>query len=266
MSLATPRASHAWSAPAEENLRFVTMAERPDLVHAVPDVLTSRWPAFMLNGRPGHDVDMFALIVAVPQFQVLLVDADDNVLGVGLTVPLAWDRTVDGLPAGWDGAVSAAAELIDGGHTPNATCAVSLALKPQIGGRGLSSRMLAAMKAVAADAGIAAMLAPVRPVLKSQYPLTPMSQYISWRNGDDQIFDPWIRLHQRIGGVQVGIAYPSMTISGTVAQWEDWTGLSLPTVGEYVIPGGLVPLTVDRRGDLATYREPNVWFVHRTGA
>jgi hypothetical protein len=33
-----------------------------------------------------------------------------------------------------------------------------------------------------------------------------------------------------------------------------------------VIPGGLAPLTVDRRADEATYREPCVWFVHRATA
>ncbi len=60
------------------------------------------------------------------------------------------------------------------------------------------------------------------------------------------------------------MAYPSMTITGSVAEWQDWTELSLPAGGEYVIPGGLVPLVVDRRTDSVVYREPNVWMVHRT--
>jgi hypothetical protein len=267
MTISTPsmRASHAWSGAAADNLRIVTLAERPDLADAVPGVLASRWPTFMLAGQPGHDVDMFALLSAVPQHQILLLGADDTVLGVGLSVPLAWDRTVDGLPAGWDGAVAASARLLGQGGTPNAVSALSITLKPAAGGRGLAARMVGALKAAAAGAGLDAMIAPVRPVLKSQYPLAPMAQYLTWRTADDQVFDPWLRLHLRLGGVQVGIAYPSMTIKGTVAQWQDWTDMSLPAAGEFVIPGGLVPLAVDRRADQATYREPNVWFVHRTG-
>jgi GNAT superfamily N-acetyltransferase len=258
------RAAHAWSGDTADRLRIVTFDQRPDLIDAVPGVLASRWPAFMLAGEPGHNVDMLGLLTAAPQHQILLLDDNDAVLGVGLSVPLTWDRTVDGLPAGWDGVVSAGAQLLDSGGRANAVSALSITLRPEATGRGLASRMIGALKAAAAGAGIEAMIAPVRPILKSQYPLTPMAQYLGWRTADDQAFDPWLRLHLRLGGVQVGIAYPSMTIRGTVAQWQEWTDLQLPAAGEFVIPGGLVPLTVDRRADLATYREPNVWFVHRT--
>jgi hypothetical protein len=160
--------------------------------------------------------------------------------------------------------VSSGARLIDAGSAANAVSALSVTLRPEAGGRGFAARMLGALKAAAASAGIDALIAPVRPVLKAHYPLAPMAQYVTWRTAGDQVFDPWLRLHLRLGGVQVGIAYPSMTIKGTVADWQDWTDLCLPAPGEYTVPGGLVPLTVDRRADLATYREPNVWFVHRT--
>src|SRR5690349_18189683 len=106
--------------------RLVSLAERPDLSAAVMPVLASRWPAFMLHGRPGHDVDLPGLLGRSPAHQVLLVDAADDVLAVGLSTPLAWDRTADGLPAGWDGAVAASAELLDRGATPSAVCALSI--------------------------------------------------------------------------------------------------------------------------------------------
>jgi hypothetical protein len=193
-----------------------------------------------------------------------LLDPDDRILGVGLSLPLSWDRTVDGLPAGSDGAVSAAAELLERGGTANAVASLSITMTPAATGRGLAGQLVLALKSAAAAVGIEAMISPVRPVLKAHYPLTPMAQYLAWRTADGEIFDPWLRQHLRLGGVQVGVVYPSMTIRGSVAQWEDWIDLSLPAAGEYVIPQGLVPLTVDRRADIATYREPNVWFVHRT--
>jgi hypothetical protein len=250
--------AHAWR--ATRDLTTVTLAQRPDLAAAVPGVLASRWPAFLRSASPGHGADLATVLDAVPQHQVLLVDPDDQVLAVALSVPLAWDRTVDGLPQGWDGAVTAAAD----GAVPNTIAALAITMSPGATGRGLAARMVGALAAASAAAGIDAMIAPVRPVLKAHYPLTTMASYVSWRTADGALFDPWLRLHLRLGGVQVGVAFPSLTLRGTIAQWQDWTGLPLPAAGEYVIPGGLVPLTVDPRADLATYREPHVWFVHRT--
>jgi hypothetical protein len=53
-----------------------------------------------------------------------------------------------------------------------------------------------------------------------------------------------------------------MRITGTVAEWESWTGLVFPESGEYVFPEGLATLHVDRDADRAAYWEPNVWMIH----
>ena len=53
-----------------------------------------------------------------------------------------------------------------------------------------------------------------------------------------------------------------MTITGTIAEWEEWTGLRFFESGRYVIPGALVPVEMDVQGDLGTYVEPIVWVVH----
>lgn len=262
-SLQLLRPAHAWTAAAADSVRIVTLAERPELGAAIPGVLTSRWPAFMLAGHPGHGVDLVRLLSTVPQHQVLMIDTRDKLLGVGLSVPITWDRTVDGLPPGWDGAVAGAAQLLDRGTRPSAVASLSVTMTPAATGRGLAARMVGALKVAAAQAGTEALLAPVRPVLKAQYPLTAMADFLSWRTDDGQVFDPWLRLHLRLGGIQVGTAEHSLTLTGTVAEWQDWADLPLPASGEYVIPGGLVPLTVDRATDTGTYREPNVWVVHR---
>ncbi len=52
-------------------------------------------------------------------------------------------------------------------------------------------------------------------------------------------------------------------MTGTVEQWEGWTGLAFPDDGDYVIPRGLSLLHVDRAADLGTYTEPNIWVRHR---
>jgi hypothetical protein len=51
-----------------------------------------------------------------------------------------------------------------------------------------------------------------------------------------------------------------MTIAGTRAEWEEWTGLTFPEDGEYVVPGALVPVRF--KSGRGVYVEPNVWMRH----
>jgi hypothetical protein len=55
--------------------------------------------------------------------------------------------------------------------------------------------------------------------------------------------DPWIRTHQRLGAEILSAAPASQTMTGTVAEWERWTGMAFPESGDYAIPGGLSLLT-----------------------
>lgn len=63
-------------------------------------------------------------------------------------------------------------------------------------------------------------------------------------------------------GLSSGVDH-SLRITGTVSQWESWTGLAFPDSGEFVFPGGLAPVAIDRDADVGTYWEPNVWMIHR---
>ena len=54
----------------------------------------------------------------------------------------------------------------------------------------------------------------------------------------------------------------SLRITGTVAEWEEWTQMPFPESGDYVFPGGLATLEIDRERDAGRYWEPNVWMVH----
>ncbi|MDQ1645571.1 MAG: hypothetical protein QOJ50_1755, partial [Cryptosporangiaceae bacterium] len=126
----------------------------------------------------------------------------------------------------------------------------------------LAEVIVRALKAAAVAIGAPGLLVPVRPILKPQYPLIPLERYVAWRTAEGDVFDPWLRLHQRLGAEVLAIADDSLLVTGTVAEWEGWTGLALPDSGAYVVPGGLVPLHVDVTADTGTYREPNVWVHH----
>jgi hypothetical protein len=118
------------------------------------------------------------------------------------------------------------------------------------------------MRDIAARRGYASLIAPVRPNQKSLYPLTPMERYVTWRRPDGLPRDAWLRVHERLGASILKVAEHSMRISGTVEEWERWTGLAFPESGAYVVTGALCPVTIDRDADLGLYLEPNVWMRH----
>ncbi len=244
-------------------LRPTTLAERPDLADDISAVLASRWPAYMLAGQAGHTADLEDLLLANPGHQVMLLDDQDQVQGVGLSLPLWWDGTVAGLPSGWDDAIERSVAQLQDGVAPNVSCALSITIPPSAARKRLAVKVVDALKAVARDAGGHTLLAPIRPILKPEFPLVDMESYVGWRTPDGQVFDPWIRLHLREGADLLQVAPESMVISGRLEEWERWVDAPLPGSGEFVIDGGLAPLQVDADAGTAVYREPNVWVAHR---
>ncbi|MDQ3822007.1 MAG: N-acetyltransferase [Actinomycetota bacterium] len=198
------------------------------------------------------------MLDAFPDFEFVLADGDE-VLAEGHSVPIRWDGTVEGLPAGIDGAFESAFS----DEEPNTLCAMAIEILPAHQSRRLSVPMLEEMKALAARAGFDALLAPLRPSWKDRYPLTPIERYVAWTRDDGLPFDPWLRVHVRLGGEMLKPEPESLRITGTVAEWESWTGMAFPETGTYVFPQGLAPVEIDREADAGRYWEPNVWVLHR---
>jgi hypothetical protein len=244
-------------------LQIVTHAERPDLIDRWNEAIETVWPRFM-----GKDeiVNQYwgGLGRLYPDCQLYLVDDQTGTLvGVGNTVPVTWDGTAEGLSGGVDDVLTAAIGQRESQPPPSTLCALQAALLPGNLGRGLSTVIINAMREVVARRGLSDLIAPVRPNQKTLYPLTPMERYAHWRRADGLPLDAWLRVHARLGAEIVRIAERSMTISGTVAEWENWTGLTFPDSGQYVVTGALTPVTIDRDADRGLYVEPNVWMRHR---
>jgi hypothetical protein len=53
-----------------------------------------------------------------------------------------------------------------------------------------------------------------------------------------------------------------MVFTGTVAEWESWTGMVFPETGRYVVPDALGPVDINRAEDTGTYVEENLWVQH----
>ena len=182
----------------------------------------------------------------------------EEILARARCVPVRWDGTVEDLPAGIDGAIARGFDE----EGADVLCALLIVVPGDLQGRGLSAEALRAMVEIARSNDLGGLIAPVRPNWKDRYPLVPIERYAAWRREDGLLFDPWMRVHERAGGTVLKPEPQSLRITGTVAEWEEWTQMPFPESGEYVFPDGLATLEIDRERDAGRYWEPNVWMVH----
>ena len=242
--------------------RVVLASERPDLQERAHEATAGIWPEYNLHGEvPNHFWEHLDDVFSEFQF-VLYDDAADEILGQGHSIPLAWDGTVDGLPDGFDGLLRDGFTLREAGGEPTMLSALAIEVPAAAQGRGTSRAMIEAMVGIARSHGFPGTLAPLRPTWKERYPLVPIERYAAWTREDGLPFDPWMRAHVRLGG-RILLPEPrSLAISGTVAEWEEWTEMAFPESGDYVFPRGLATVAIDREADVGRYWEPNVWMVH----
>ena len=88
--------------------------------------------------------------------------------------------------------------------------------------------------------------------------------YLKWINQNGEPFDSWIRVHIKAGGKIVSICSESMTIKGSINDWQEWTGLKFQCSGLYTIDKALCPVRIDLDKNTGEYIEPNVWIIHST--
>jgi GNAT superfamily N-acetyltransferase len=207
------------------------------------DVLNRYWPR---------------LTAELAEFQFHLIDERGGILARARTIPVRWDGTIEDLPAGIDGAI---ARGFDEGDA-NVLCALIVMVPADLQSRGLSTAALKAMLELARRHGLTDLIAPVRPSWKERYPFVPIERYSAWRRGDGLLFDPWMRVHERLGATVLKPESHSLRITGGIGDWEIWIGIDFPESGDYWFPGGLAPLTIDRARDEGGYWEPNVWMRH----
>ncbi|MEV3856772.1 N-acetyltransferase [Streptomyces sp. NPDC050095] len=249
---------------SDADLTITTLAERPELRDAVW-TMEDTWPVFVQHDPVGWSF-MGRIAAELPEYVLVATDPAGDVVAKGFSVPFA--QHVEGrggvLPdRGWDRVIQWSFADRRHGVAPDTVSAVEITIVPRLLGRGLSGRMLAALRENARSRGFDEVVAPVRPSGKHQEPKTPMSEYAyRVRESDGLPHDPWLRVHVRAGGVIDKVAPASMTVSGSLAEWRAWTGVAFDTAGPVEVPAALVPVHCDPERDVAVYVEPNVWVRH----
>jgi hypothetical protein len=236
-----------------------SFSERPELREENDRLSENSWPIFLQHGNITH---WHWLFEHFPRYQVLICDREGHLISAGHCVPLVWDGKVADLPTTIEGILLRGDWVIREQKKPNTLCAVAAMVSAEKRGQNLSYTLIQKMRSMAKESGFSSLIAPVRPTLKSNYPLIPMEQYVEWKREDHFPFDPWIRVHWRLGAQALGVAHNTLTVEGTLSQWEEWTGMKFPGSGSYIIPGGFQPLKIDHEQNLGCYEDPNFWMVH----
>jgi hypothetical protein len=242
------------------DIEVVTTADRHDLDEQARDALRTVWPEFIFHD-PVADECIGRVETYFPHYDVLLLD-DGQVVAGGWGAPIRWEGTIGTLPDGYDGALVSAVTGHENSVPADTLCIMAAAVKADRQGGGLAGTTLTVLRERAIAAGLERVVAPVRPALKSRYPLTPMESFARWMRSDGLHIDPWIRTHQRLGASILAPAPRAMVIIGTVAEWEGWAAMAFPETGQYVVPDALDLVTIDREQDRGTYAETNLWMRH----
>ena len=243
-------------------IKTLTLAEQPDREKDFDELADAGWPRFMRQrdelGLGAHWPELFT---TWPDYQLVVMEGLQT-LAVGHTVPISWDGTPADLPDSIAAILARAAEDTKLGRRPTALSALAALVAPKHRGKGVSTTLLRAMQTLASSTGLRTLVAPVRPTMKDRYPLAPMERYVRWTREDGGPVDPWMRAHWRLGAETLRVIPRAIVIAGTVAEWEDWTAMRFPDSGDYVVPGALQPVRIDRERDEGRYEDPNVWMRH----
>ena len=242
---------------------IVTLAEQPSLIETVHQIHQGAWPKFLLQDEVSLRY-WDRLLTEFGEYQLVLLEGE-KVIGAAHSIPLKWVGAMEDLPGGWDRAVEKGFRDKQESLNPSTLVGLSLVILPEFQGRNLSRMLLSTLQDLAKRKEMRDVLVPVRPTMKSRYPKMAMGDYLSKLMSNGLPFDPWVRTHVKLGAKFLTIAHQSMVVTGTVAEWEEWTGKTFRKSGEHLVPGALVPVYIDRKKNEGVYEEPNVWVRYQLG-
>lgn len=245
------------------DLEIITADRNPDLFDDAQVLVDESFAEFMDHSEVVCRLwkELYTLF---PEYQYLMREpGSDTVAVLGNCFPLAWRRDMSDLPGGGvEWGLETAVEQAQAGEKPTVLCAFQIITNPRLRGRGLSYRAVETMIDIARRHGLSDLIAPVRPNRKENHPDMPMDHFVRWKRDDGLPVDDWLRVHVRLGGRILHICEESFVVSGSISEWERWTGQVFASSGAYPVEGGLVPVEIDREKDHGVYTEPNVWVWH----
>jgi len=141
----------------------------------------------------------------------------NEIIGIANSIPFYRDKAIDDLPdTGWDWVLEKGIEDFKKSINPNVLCGLQIAVKKDFQGKGLSAIIVKELIRIAKQNNLSFLVIPVRPSVKSKYPLSSIDEYITWKREDGLPFDLWLRVHLKCGGKILNPCHKAMHIPGTI--------------------------------------------------
>ncbi len=223
------------------------------------DIHSSSWADFF-EGSSVLKEYWRRIYTTFSDLQIGIYDEEEKLIAVGNTVPLQWSKELPSL--GWDDAIKKAFEDKERCHTADTLCILSGVVDENYMGKGYSRELVKRMGDLAMSRGFAKLVVPVRPILKHQHPSRSIEEYGKMKNEQGATLDPWVRLHENLGGRVIGYSEHSQRIEGDINQWEAWTSQRYTKSGIYTFDKGMQAVHIDVDNDTGTYFEQAIWFEH----
>ena len=166
----------------------------------------------------------------------------ETVVATCNSIPVIWDLNPDHLlDAGWDWALESGFHNQQLGYEPTTLAALSITVAKEYLGQGVSAQAVRAMTAIAAEHELQRADRAGAPLAQAPLPADPDGELHSLDAARRTALRSVAADARAARRALVKVAPHSMVIPGTVAQWEEWTGLKFPESGDYIIPGALNP-------------------------
>lgn len=174
--------------------------------------------------------------------------------------PMRWDGNPENLPeGGWTELMLAAAAGFD--EQPDWAFATGTSILPEYQGSGLAGQLLEGLRDRAIELGYRGLVAPVRPSARWRALHLDIADYAELRLPDGRHYDPWVRVHERIGGEIIGSCPDSAIFSAPREDWERWAAMKLPDNGFFLIDGAIGWLSLKEGHGVLS--EDSLWLLHR---
>jgi GNAT superfamily N-acetyltransferase len=225
-----------------DEFSVIDLEQRPDLSEAVNAIPGAVWPEFMLRDQVAEK-HWPQYLSRYPRYIFALLTQSGTIAAAANAIPVPWDGKIERLPAGWDESLELGVSAEDISQRDKfSLCALGVTTLPTFQGQGCGKKLLSAMKARAAEDGFRALISPMRPTHKHLHPELSMEAYLDRKDAQGRTEDPWLRTHLSLGAKVLKVCPESMRISGSLAEWQAWTGMKFDSTGEALVPGGLVPV------------------------
>ncbi|MCK5685202.1 hypothetical protein KAJ27_13820, partial [bacterium] len=166
------------------------------------------------------------------------------------------------LPTGWDDAVVRGFRDFENNVKPNTVCALAGVVNKKARGRGFSFDAIKVMCKLVLANGLDRFILPVRPTKKHEYEDMSLEEYVTRKREDGLPEDPWVGVHQVLGGELIGYCYHSQLIEGSLKQWEEWAERKFEKSGKYKVKGAMQPVEIDIENNKGTYHDLAIWIEH----